>query len=658
MTTFFCSRGHANPQENRFCRLCGEPLVQPDNQAAVLAWRYRIIRELGHGGFGRTYLAEDSHRFNEWCVLKEFAPQVQGTQALQKASELFEREAGILYRLQHPQIPQFRELVRAELQGQARLFLVQDYVPGPTYHALMHDRARQGQGFAEAEVTQLMAHLLPVLDYIHRLGVIHRDISPDNLIRRESDGLPVLIDYGGVKQVAAAVLSNVHANPVPAANSGLVTRLGKAGYAPAEQISAGDVSPHSDLYALAVTVLVLMTGDDPKDLLPRKRWQRRLSLTPRLTRILERMLEANPRRRFQSAYEVMAALAGHEIVPPAHTAAIGTQVLAPAVPAQRPRRWLMLSLLMVASGTAIAVSIIAVKDFLPRIERGEIKLPTLPRPSSPQSNASDAIAPPPEADPGFSATEQARKQQLNARRSELGISGSFLARLVNPTFYAQHPELNKRQLTRDPADAALRQAWDEMALVWLNRLQALSPEARSRLGEYTDADVSRRQTEVNRLRLSSRALNDLTNVRFAHIAAEEWQSSLLNQPLGQVWQAIAENELKALQTNNLERIQFPNGSFSQQLQGQLEPHRGKAYIGDFAKGQTLRLTLNASSQAVRVSLYPPTSQLPPLLERSQQTEWSGQLPDTGTYEVVILSSAGESVTYRLDLAAAEQVSLR
>lgn len=656
MTTFFCSRGHANPQENRFCRLCGEPLVQPTNQADVLAWRYRIIRELGHGGFGRTYLAEDSHRFNEWCVLKEFAPQVQGTQALQKASELFEREAGILYRLQHLQIPQFRELVRADLQGQARLFLVQDYVPGPTYHALMHDRYRQGQGFTEAEVTQLMVQLLPVLDYIHRLGVIHRDISPDNLIRRESDGLPVLIDYGGVKQVAAAVLSNV--NPLPAANSGLVTRLGKAGYAPAEQISAGDVSSHSDLYALAVTVLVLMTGEDPKDLLPRKRWQRRLSLTPRLTSILERMLEANPRRRFQSAYEVMAALAGHEIAPPAHTAAIGTQVLASAAPSQRPSRWLTLSLLMVASGMAIAGSMIAVKDFLPRIERGEIKLPTFPQRSSPASDASDSIAPPPESDPGFSAAEQARKQQLNARRSELGISSPFLARLVNPTFYAQHPELNQRQLTRDSTDAALRQAWDEMALAWLNQLQGLSPAARSRLGEYRDADVSRRQAEVNRLRLSSRALNDLTNVRFAHIAAEEWQSSLLGQPVGQVWQAIAEDELKALQTNNLERIQFPSGSFSQQLQGQLEPHRGKALIGDFAKGQTLRLKLNASSNAVRLSFYPPTSQLPPLLERSQQTEWSGQLPDTGTYEVVIISSAGESVTYRLDLAAAEQVSGR
>jgi serine/threonine protein kinase, bacterial len=150
----YCSRGHVNASENRFCSTCGEKLliVQP---GTVLGERYRIGQELGHGGFGRTYLAQDINRFNELCVLKEFAPQVQGTYALEKSEELFEREAGILYKLNHAQIPRFRELFRAALEGRDRLFLVQDYVEGRTYRQLLEARRHQGTYFSETEVRQL-----------------------------------------------------------------------------------------------------------------------------------------------------------------------------------------------------------------------------------------------------------------------------------------------------------------------------------------------------------------------------------------------------------------------------------------------------------------------------------------------------------------------
>ena len=152
------------------------------NSGDILNSRYRILHQLGHGGFGRTYLAEDINRFNEPCVLKEFAPQLQGSFALEKAEELFEREAGVLYRLQHPQIPRFRELFRYKHQGKGRLLLVQDYVEGQTYHTLVNNRSQQEMQFSETEISQLLDQLLPVLEYIHSMGVIHRDISPDNLI--------------------------------------------------------------------------------------------------------------------------------------------------------------------------------------------------------------------------------------------------------------------------------------------------------------------------------------------------------------------------------------------------------------------------------------------------------------------------------------------
>ncbi|NEP39786.1 MAG: protein kinase, partial [Okeania sp. SIO2H7] len=148
----------------------------------ILTNRYKIVKQLGHGGFGRTYLAEDNHRFQEPCVLKEFAPQVHGSYALQKSQELFEREAGVLYKLRHPQIPGFREMFRFKLDGEGYLFLVQDYVEGKTYRALLENRKRQGTFFSETEVTKFLLQILPVLEYIHNLGVIHRDISPDNIV--------------------------------------------------------------------------------------------------------------------------------------------------------------------------------------------------------------------------------------------------------------------------------------------------------------------------------------------------------------------------------------------------------------------------------------------------------------------------------------------
>lgn len=322
MALFYCSRGHDNPADSRFCRHCGEPLLtgkpSPNGLAGeVLGLRYRLLKELGQGGFGRTYLAEDAHRFQELCVLKEFAPQVQESQALQKAEELFAREAGVLYQLQHPQIPRFRELFHTDVQGKGRLFLVQDYVEGATYQALLHQRLQQGQTFSEAEAIDLLRQVLPVLDYIHRVGVVHRDISPDNLIRRDADELPVLIDFGGVKQIAATVASQMQQAGSPIVTSGL-TRLGKVGYAPPEQMQTGEVFPHSDLYALAMTVLVLLTGKEPPELLgsapqaiglrDRRFWQQQAHIGPKLANLLDRMLSPYPQQRFPSAQAVLDTL--------------------------------------------------------------------------------------------------------------------------------------------------------------------------------------------------------------------------------------------------------------------------------------------------------------------------------------------------------------
>jgi serine/threonine-protein kinase len=112
--------------------------------------------------------------------------------------------------LQHPQIPRFRELLRINLEGKECLFLVQDHIEGQTYNSLLNSRKQLGLRFTEIETRQLLQQILPVLEYIHSVGVIHRDISPDNLMLRAFEQLPVLIDFGGVKQVAATVASQYY----------------------------------------------------------------------------------------------------------------------------------------------------------------------------------------------------------------------------------------------------------------------------------------------------------------------------------------------------------------------------------------------------------------------------------------------------------------
>ncbi len=652
VTVFYCSRGHENPQDHRFCRLCGEALMTstPAASLGLLGGRYQVLRQLGQGGFGRTYLAEDTNRFRELCVLKEFAPQVQGTEALNKAEELFQREAGVLYRLEHPQIPRFREIFRADIGG-GQLFLVQDYVEGETYLALLRHRQQQGQCFSEAEVLTLLRQLLPVLAYLHSLGIVHRDLSPDNLICRRSDGLPVLIDFGGVKQIAATVISQTPGAVLPSNP----TVLGKVGYAPPEQMGNGEAYPHSDLYALAMTLLVLLTGREPQELLGRDRssWQSWVNLSPKLQNVLERMLSSAPDQRYPSATTVMQAL-GLEMsgTPPGERLHLpswqveATATLTAPTPVSAPRSALKrLGLRLLSIGvllTGVAVGIWYAGDRA--VKRPPAVAPT---PETPTDSESANNIPP---EPAFSAEEQKRKAALIQEQEALGVPPQFLTTLVNQEFYAKNPI--GRSLTRKPEDAAHRKEWDEIAAAYLKRLARLSKPARSRLGSYTKTDLEKRRIEVNKLNLSSRALNDLTDAQFIHLMPEQPRQGRRSDSMEQLWQAIATDQLADLKAGKtLKRLQFAPGKTSLQTTGRLQPGTGQAYLIDLRKDQTVQLNLQAPEKGVLLSFYPPTSQHPPLLEDSANTEWAGQLSSAGLYEVVVVADSTETSDYALEVIA-------
>lgn len=526
MTTRSCSQGHVNQASDRFCPQCGEALPTVSAQLGpndMIHDRYRMLHELGQGGFGHTYLVEDTHRFHERCVVKMFAPAVATPGAMAKARELFEREAGVLYRLQHPQIPRFREWFIDPMRQS--LYIVQDYVDGPTFLTLLRDRIDQGLTFTEFEVVQFLNQVLPVLEYIHREGMIHRDISPDNLILRRQDHLPVLIDFGGVKQIGVAIESTdpKHKRAAP-------TVLGKPGYAPEEQIRLGRVSPSSDLYALAVTALVLMVGKEPQAFYDANHrtynWRQYVQIRPALATIFETMLATDPDQRYPSATAVREAL-DQAMASQVHS----TQRTLIKVAAQSSS-----VLKTLIASTRKSVKFLAKLAAKPQKSHQQPKHPAKFRPKQyakslvklasmalimtavasagwwglyswlTARSSSNPIAETP-APSGLSEAEQQRKVALFDRLDQLGISDALFYSLVNEAYYTQYPEHQGRILTNSPEDDLLRAHWDQIADQVLDAVAAVDPANRDRIGSYSGRDRSRWNQQLQPLNLR---LTDLT----------------------------------------------------------------------------------------------------------------------------------------------------
>ncbi|MBP5974017.1 protein kinase [Brasilonema sp. CT11] len=658
MNSVYCSKGHENPTGSRFCLHCGESLDNPVSQGIqngqTLGDRYFIVRQLGQGGFGRTYLAEDVNRFREPCVLKEFSPQVQTPYVLQKAEELFQREASVLYKLQHPQIPRFRELLRINLGGKEYLFLVQDFVEGQTYSSLFDAKKQQGLRFTEAEVSLLMQQILPVLQYIHSIGVIHRDISPDNLILRNTDQLPVLIDFGGVKQVAATVVSQYY--QPGAVSPGLPTLLGKIGYSPPEQMQTGLVEPHSDLYALAATVLVLLTGKQPQELIDEYtltwQWRREVNLSPSFGMVLDKMLSPKPKQRYQSANQVLQALnlspvsypspqQPVPISPPPQT----KQTLAvsptptpptrqesspytnPSSPTPTVNWWTpgKIIAIVVVLATAVSVGMWGANQLFD----------------------SSSLSP---NDPKLSLQEQQRKEKLDQRRQQLNIDNKFFTNLVNQVFWEKNPSLRNRTLSDQPEDEQLRAQWDSLAEELLEKLTVLSSNARQKLGSFGQAERDRAKVEVNQINVGSRSLYDLADAAFYQQFPQQRGKNFIDQPIGQVWQGFVSDKLNAILSGSaFKKIAFDKGAISTRVSGTLKPGEGKVFIAELNEQQSMRVRLNANSK-ILLSVYSPSGKSR-FLEDSTQRSLSVKLPESGFYEYVIVATGSNTSDYSLAITA-------
>ena len=285
----YCLNPHCSQPENtddvKFCQTCETKLLIKE--------RYRAIKPIGQGGFGRTFLAVDEDKPSKPpCVIKQFLPQ--GTNTVQKAVDLFNQEAIQLDELgQHSQIP----ALLAYCNQDDRQYLVQEFIDGLN----LYQELEKNGAFNETQIRQLLNDLLLVLQFCHSQQVIHRDIKPENIIRRHSDRKLVIVDFGAAKSATETALKRTG------------TIIGSAEYVAPEQMR-GKALFASDIYSLGVTCINLLTERSPIDSYDTHNaawiWGQYLKtpVSKQLSQVIDKMIENIPSHRYQTVEEVLQDL--------------------------------------------------------------------------------------------------------------------------------------------------------------------------------------------------------------------------------------------------------------------------------------------------------------------------------------------------------------
>jgi serine/threonine protein kinase len=268
----------------------------------ILRGHYKIISHLGGGGFGQTYLAEDIDLpTHPTCVVKQLKPISREPFVLETAKRLFDKEAEMLYSLgSHDRIPR----LLAHFQEGEEFYLVQEFADGTD---LTKDIGN-GKRSPEFVVIALLQEILEILVFVHERGIVHRDIKPANLIRRKADRKIVLIDFGAVKEINGLAGDSQ-------GNTNLTIAIGSPGYMPIEQVN-GKPRFSSDIYAVGMIGIQAITGAEPRlfgehpetaELMWREHVQGNYS--PQFLDILDKMVRYDFRQRYQTAQEVLTAIA-------------------------------------------------------------------------------------------------------------------------------------------------------------------------------------------------------------------------------------------------------------------------------------------------------------------------------------------------------------
>ncbi|MFN6562553.1 MAG: protein kinase domain-containing protein [Nostoc sp. ChiSLP01] len=281
-------------------------------QGQTIGGRYQILTQLGQGGFGTTFLAQDMQRTgNPQCVVKHFKPLSTDTYTLGEAKRLFDQEALILETLgKRNQIPQ----LLAQLEENQEFYLVQEFISGDE---ITEEIPPLGERLSEYETIKLLKEILEVLAFVHEHNVIHRNLKPANIKRRQLDNKIVLIDFGAVKQISTQ-MTNAQGE------TSFTVAIGTYGYMPSEQAS-GTPQLSSDIYAVGIIAIQALTGINPADFgtqgLPRNPhtgeidWRNQIQVSQQLAEIIDTMVLYDFRQRYPTATSALQALEMLEKIP-------------------------------------------------------------------------------------------------------------------------------------------------------------------------------------------------------------------------------------------------------------------------------------------------------------------------------------------------------
>jgi serine/threonine-protein kinase len=461
-------------------------------------------------------------------------------------------------------------------QGET-LWLVREWQQGTPFDQIQQQRAERQLVFGSGEVLLLLRQLLPALAVLHAKGLVHGDLNPSNLLRRDQDGLPVLIDFG--------LLQRQGEQPIAGAT---------AGFAPQAQGRGEPAAAWMDLHGLGVTALVLLTGRRPEQLLDGEAvaWvvPEQLELEPPFRQALVRLLSEQPGQRFEQAVDALKAL--QAVVMPESTGPIArserTLVLAPAVQdlavaeasrsaqelsTQDPSDQASLDLPQLERPGAAAAEAGSVglasseRRPLPRQQErqqaaegrlwpvvvallvsavvgtaiGWFLITRGTQPGGAPSTDRDLIGRVPQ--PSLPAEEVDQRQQLLSRLRALQIDRSWFLSLVDDSLLAQYPERNGRLPGDSLDDAPLRRAWNELADEWLARVEQLPPALRGRLGRLKAADWRKHRELLTQQGVDARVVEQLVTASAQNLLPGVAAGAKPSEPYLQLWYAAAMRSL-------------------------------------------------------------------------------------------------------------------
>ena len=511
--------------------------------------RYRLEQCLSDGELGQLWRASDGLAADAPVALRRLGPGHDP----ETVRRLWSQLQGVL----HPQVPRLGGVI----SDGSSLWLVREWQVGRTFGQLRQARLERQLVFGAGEVVLLLRQLLPVLAVLHSQELVHGDLSPANLLRRDSDGMPVLLDFGLVWGLPTAT----------------------AGYAPPELARSGVPQPWMDLHALGVVALVLVSGLEPAALLDPVslawRWPVALASEPELQGLLSRLLSPEPRDRFAGAAQALAAfqaLPMPESTGPVPRADRTVVLVPPTAPAPaEPEPTPEPALAADPEPDALGEAQSALEPQLPELDRRPPRSRAEEREEVVEGGVWPVVialvlsavvgtglgwwwlsrgrsaAPTPDSAMQLSgslpAAEVDQRQQLLNRLRAMQVDRAWFLRLVDASLLAQFPERGGRLPSDAAADAPLRKVWNELAEDWLAKVEQLPLEIRRRLGSFSMGDWEQRQRSLVGQGLSPAVLRQLVSGSARSLLPGRDSTELPPEPFRQLWIAAAEQTLANIQ---------------------------------------------------------------------------------------------------------------